>query len=173
MLRVFVYLGGGPDHVEVKCRAAGQSLAALREGRKAHFWWTAEDIDQDPGVAAVLRSLAPNLDRLWVGRDFGNGGNMQAVFDGTLVECGYDMSMVSLTGIEPPRQPFPPAPPQGGVREPVRPVPTGPGPESTPPPVREQPVPPSGETVATRPVDNFFVQARQAQAPVPLGSQPI
>jgi hypothetical protein len=168
---VFVYLGGGPEHVEVKVNAAGQSLAGLQQGRKAHFWWTAEDIDRDPGVAGVLRSLVPNVDRIWVGRDFGQGGNMQAVFDGTLVESGYDPTMVSLTALEVRReQPYPPIQ-GGGVREPVRPVPSGPGPVAAPPPPAAQPAQPSGETVSSRPADNFFVQARQAQQPVPLGSQ--
>lgn len=121
MLRVFVYLSGGPEHVEIKACPAGHSLAALKEGRKAHFWWTADEVDKDPGTAAILRSLVPNADRVWVGRDFGNG--MQAMFDGMMVEGGCDPTMVSLTALEPVRQqPYPQVGLSGAVREPLRPV---------------------------------------------------
>jgi len=165
VLRVFVYLGGGPEHVEVKSAPAGQSLAGLKEGRKAHFWWTSDEVDKDPGVAGVLRSLVPNLDRVWVGRDFGNGAGMQAVFDGTVVETGYDPSMVSLTALEPRRElPYPPIPPAGGVREPLRPAPAGPGPEATPPPGA-----PTGHSDGQGMRTGLFTQPLQAVAPVPLG----
>lgn len=150
MLRVFVYLGGGPDHFEVKVRPAGHSLAALKDGRKAHFWWNAQDLpDETPGAPGLMRSLVPHVDRLWVGRDFENGTPVQAMFEGLLVEASYDPSMVSLTALEPQRQqPYPPSTGLGVAREPLRPVPTGPMPQPEPSPVVPVAVPVHGATAA-------------------------
>jgi hypothetical protein len=142
VLRVFVVLNGTHQPLEVTVPPSGQNLVAAAPqpgaGRKAHFWWTLEELEQkNPEAASALRMLAPNLDRLWVGRDLAPGQQLQSVFDGTVVECGHDPAMVSVTAMEPPPPRPAAAPPQapgGGVREPVRPMPTGPGPESMAPP---------------------------------------
>lgn len=126
MLRVFVYLGGSSQNpMEVKARPAGHALAALKDGRKAHFWWAAQDLpEEEAGAASFMRSLVPNVDRLWVGRDLGNGSALLPVFDGMVVEASYDPSMVSVTALEPQRQdPYPPVAVNGGAREVLRPVP--------------------------------------------------
>lgn len=167
-LRVFVYPAGGPEHVEIPFTPTGLSMAGLKEGRKAHLWWSMEVVEKEPSVARMLRSLVPTADRLWVGREVGGGGQLQTVFDGTLVETGYDPTMVTLTGIEPPRQAYPPAPPASGVREPLHPAPTGPGPVSTQPPGPLEPTA-HGDGQAAR--LDVFTQARQGAVPVPLGQQ--
>lgn len=131
MLRVFVCLGGTQSPVEIRVRPGGQNLMVAPNGQgKAHFWWSLADLEGDPGqAAALLRQLVPGVDRVWVGRDpVGDqlGGQLQQAFDGGVVECGYDQQVVSLTAVEPPRAPQPPAPPSGGVREPLHPSPVAP-----------------------------------------------
>lgn len=145
MLRVFLKINGSPTPVEVTVAASGQNLVAAGPGgagRKAHFWWTLAELEaQDAQAAGTLAVLAPNLDMVWVGRDLG-GSQLQEVFSGTVVECGHDQQMVSLTAMEPPRQAAPPQTPGGGVREPLRPAPSGPGPSFVPVPGPGAPPPP-------------------------------
>lgn len=167
MLRVFVYLSGRRESVEVTVRPAGQQLGGFQQGRKAHFWWTYEELEKnDPDAARVLRCLVPGLDRVWVGRDLPDQAQVQQVFDGAVVECGFDPQMVSLTAVEAPRQAYPPQPPPSGVREPVQPPVTPQPPEGA--------VPPSAEvTHQQRGNGDFFMQARQGHAPVPMGSDQV
>lgn len=159
MLRVFVHVNGGQDPIEILMRPAGQQFAQVQTGRKAHFWWPVEELAKtDENGHQTLATLVPHLDRVIVGRQTASG--WQHVFEGAVVECGYDISVVSLTAFEPPRPAAPPpAPPQGGVREPLAPLPgTGPGPEA-------------GYAEVPNAPRDFLFGARQVQQPVPLGSR--
>jgi hypothetical protein len=144
VLQVFVQLNGGTEPVRVSVPPSGQQFVAASgpgHGRKVHFWWPVDRLAaEDKGAESVLRLLAPNLDRVWVGRDLA-GAQLQPVFSGPVVECGFDGQIISLTAMEPVQArasgegPYPPA---GGVREPVQPIAPVP-----PPAAVQQPVPPA------------------------------
>lgn len=156
VLRTFVYVGGSSDPQELAVPPSGLSLAALQQGRKVRLWWDVTTLDE--AGLKLLQSLAPSLDRLWIGRlPDDPGQSLQPVFDGPVVEVTYDPSMVSLTAFAPVPQPREPYPPTGAI--PVAQMAPPPRPAST------QPVAPP------RPVDSFFVQARQGQQSMPTDAE--